>query len=191
MKKIFIFFIFPFLILGNTNCGYTLKHRLKDVFKDSRGIFVPVFGNETDETGVETIFTDALIRELQSRHEVVIRSKRDAGLELRGTLTHINHAPTAFTDTGYRGLQGYKRLPSEFGVDVGIVLILRRVGSGSYIWRKSFTSFRRVDGTLGRTFDYQAPSSVGLLNQSIVESIYTDIARDIMRDVYDEMVESI
>ena len=38
--------IFTALIL--TQCGYTLQHRLKDVFTDSKGIFVPVFDNKTN-----------------------------------------------------------------------------------------------------------------------------------------------
>ena len=42
---------------------------------------------------------------------------------------------------------------------------------------------------VNRTYNYEAPSSIGLLTQSLIDSSYSDIARDIMRDVYDEMVE--
>src|SRR5258708_4863845 len=50
-----------------SSCGYTLNHRLKEVFREDRSLFVPVFDNLTDETGVELVFTNALLREIKSR----------------------------------------------------------------------------------------------------------------------------
>ncbi|MBI4403033.1 MAG: hypothetical protein HY537_02660 [Deltaproteobacteria bacterium] len=170
-------------------CGYTLRHRLKESFVNEKGIFVPVFDNRTDETGVERVFTNALIRELLSRREVIIADRSQAGLELKGAVERIDQGPTAFTDPGFRGLQPYRRLPTEMGVTVVLSLSLNDLRTGGRIWSQSFTGFRRVATPANRTYDFEAPSSAGLITQSIVESLYADIARDIMRDVYDDMVE--
>ena len=177
------------LCLLLSGCGYTLNHRLKDTFRQSRGIFVPVFDNQTEQTGAEIIFTNALVRELASRHEVPLKKRDDGALELHGTLLRIDVAPTVQSDLGFQGLQSYRRLPSEIGITVVMGLILSDPKTSQVLWAKQFTGFLRVDGLLNRTFDYSAPSSVGMTTQSIVESQYPDIAQRIMRDVYDEMVE--
>jgi|GEM_PF-1301133 len=176
-------------LLFFTHCGYTLSHRLVDSFRDVKGVFVPVFENKTDEVGAERIFTNALIRELASRREVILTSREEGGLELSGMISSIEYNPTAFTEPGFKGLQSYRRLPTEMGVRVTIILTLTDPKTHRVLWTKPISGFRRVDTPLGRTFDFEAPSSVGLTTQSIVESLYTDIARDIMRDAYDEMVE--
>jgi hypothetical protein len=177
------------LLLSLPHCGYTLNHRLKDSFQYKNGIFVPVFTNRTDEIGAELVFTNALIRELTSRREVLISSRDAGGLELRGEIASISTTPTAYTANGFQGLQSYRRLPSQLGVAATITLSLVDPKSQGVLWTKTFTNFRRTDAPLNRTYDYQAPTSVGPLTQSVVEALYVDIARDMMRDVYDEMVE--
>jgi Lipopolysaccharide-assembly len=169
-------------------CGYTLKHRIKEAFTVKGGIFIPVFDNLTDETGTEKYFTDALIRELISRREVVVSGKQEAGVELRGILQKIEVAPTAYSNLGFGGMPGYRRLPSELGVRVTLWLTLYSK-TGQELWGKQFVGFRRVDAPLNRTFDYQAASATGMFSQSVWEAIYPDIARDMMRDVYDELVD--
>ncbi|MBI1860708.1 MAG: hypothetical protein HYR96_07315 [Deltaproteobacteria bacterium] len=177
------------LALALSGCGYTLNHRLKDSFYDKRGIFVPLFVNRSDELGAERAFTNAIIHELQSRREVTITSREAAGLELAGEITSIGYGPTALTSYGYGGLQGFRRIPNEYGVKVTIMLRLKDPKSGAELWSNTFSGFRRANVDTTRTFDYQAPSGIGASTQSIINSLYDDIARDIMRDVYDDMVE--
>jgi len=174
-----------FLLNG---CGYTLSHRLKDTFTDKKGIFVPVFANQTQEVGAERVFTNALIRELQSRGEITMTSRDQGGLELFGTITAIEILPTAWTDRGLKGIPDFRRLPSELSIEVRIELALNDPAKGE-VWRANFSGRRKVETPLDRTYNYQAPSSLGLLTQSLAESRYADIARDIVRDVYDEMVQ--
>lgn len=180
-------FALVFLLIF-THCGYTLQHRLKESFQAPNGIFVPVFDNLTNETGAERVFTNALIRELTSRHEVVLGTRENGAIELRGVLERIDASPTAYTEPGFKGLAPFKRLPSEIGVSVSLTLTL--MVTGRVEWVKSFQGYRRVNAPLKRTFDFEAPSSVGPITQSLVFSTYFEIARDIMRDVYDEMVEN-
>lgn len=178
-----------FWVVGIGGCGYTLSHRLKDTFHDKRGIFVPVFDNYTEEIGAERVFTNALIRELQSRGEIVISSRAQGALELRGEIARINVEATALTEKGFDGLADFRRIPSETGIKVEVGLRLIDPKDGRQLWASSFSGFRRVLAPVDRTRDYQAASATGPITQSIIETKFNDIARDIVRDVYDEMIE--
>ena len=180
--------LFIFFFLFATHCGYTLKHSLKDIFITQKGIFVPVFDNRTDETGIEKIFTNAMLRELKNHEEIILTNQKEGALELKGEITKIIRNPTAYTDTGFRGLQSYVRLPSEYGVEVQLKLVLWDNQKKETLWSESFSSFRRVDAPINRTYDFQAPSSIGPITDSLIESTYAMIARDVMKDVYDRMV---
>ena len=182
------FFIF-FLFILVPGCGYTLNHRLKAPFTGEKGIFVPVFSNNTEETGAERVFTNALIREVESRGDIVVSTRESGAMELKGTITGISYGPTAFSETGFKGLQYYRRLPVELGLTVSLFLALVDPKTGAMVWSGSFSGFRRVAAPLNRTYSFEAPSSVGLLTQSLIAATYANVARDIMRDVYDEMVE--
>lgn len=177
------------LLLILSGCGYTLQHRLKEGFDNPRGIYVPVFDNSTDEIGAERIFTDAFIRELQSRGGMVITQRREGAYEVRGTIQKITYSHTNLTPMSYGGLQDYRRLPTEILVEATIALSLVDPVSGKVFWNGSFSNFRRVAAELSRTHNYEAPSSLGILQQSLIESQYPAIARDIMRDVYDSILE--
>jgi len=177
------------LLLLLPQCGYNLRYRLKDRYVGENGVFVPVFDNFTDDVGVEMIFTNALIRELTSRREVVLTSRKPGVLEIKGTVVRVEKTPTVQSDPGFKGLQPYRRLPTEYGVKIVVRFEIRQTGSGALLMDKEFEGFRRVNAPLGRTYDYEAPSSLGMYTQSFLESSYMEVARIIMRDVYDDMVE--
>ena len=181
--------ILPILLLLLSGCGYTLQHRLKEPFTSPRGVFVRMFDNQTDEVGVESVFTNALVRELLGHDELkVVRSTGDA-LELWGTVDSISHGVTSFTDPGFSGLSETRRMPAEIGISVGITLKLWDPKGAKFIWSRGFSFENRVGAPIDRASDRQAPSSVGLITQSLLESRYQEIARDMMRDVFDDMVE--
>jgi hypothetical protein len=175
-----------FLLQG---CGYTLQHRVKSGFANPQGLFVPLFTNMTEEIGAERVLTDAFIRELQSRGGIVITHRKAGAYEVRGTVTGISYSPTALTPLSFGGLQSYRRLPTEIQVQISVAITLVNPQTEEVLWSGSFSNFRRLPAILSRTHDYEAPSSLGLLQQSLIESQYPLIARDIMRDVYDSILE--
>ncbi len=177
------------LALVISGCGYTLSHRLRSEFQSNRGFFVPVFDNQTEETGAERIFTSALIKELESHGNIVMDHGGKDGLELRGVVTGISYTPSVLSDFGYLGLQSYRRIPVELGLNVSVNLALVDTRTSKVLWSGGFSGFRRVEAPVNRTYDFEAPSSLGLFTLSLVEARYQDVARDIMRDVYDAMVE--
>lgn len=178
--------LFVGLISG---CGYTLNHRLQDNFNSPRGLFVPVFTNRTQEVGSEIIFTDALVRELLSHGEKVAWEESDDTLKLRGTVTQIDRAVEVQSAAGVKGLQAYQRVPDQIGVRVFVLMELVDPRTKTVKWSKDFSTYRRVSAPLDRMTDADSPSSLGLITESLIENSYPLIARDLMRDVYDSMVE--
>lgn len=170
-------------------CGYSLQHRLMEGFANPQGLYVPVFENGTDEIGAERVFTDAFIRELQSRGGITITQRKKGAYEVRGAIQRISYTPTNLTPMAFGGLQDYRRLPTEILVEAVVGLSLVDPATGKIFWSGSFSNFRRVAAELSRTHNYESPSSLGVLQQSLIESQYAAIARDIMRDVYDSILE--
>lgn len=178
------------LFLGLLNgCGYTLNHRLQESLRSPHGIFVPVFDNQTQEVGAEAVFTDAFIRELLSHGEKISQNKESGALEVKGTVTQIQRLVEVQSGAGLQGLQAYQRVPDQIGVRAYILIQLIEPKTQKVVWANEFNAYRRVSAPLNRMMDVDAPSSLGLITESLIENSYDLIARDLMRDVYDSMVE--
>lgn len=186
--KAFAFFSLLFWTLL-PGCGYTLNHRLQDTFKNQQGFFIPVFDNKTQEVGSEIVFTNALIRELVSHGEKTTPDKKEGMVELRGTLTQVQRGVEVQSAAGFRRLQPYQRIPDQIGVRAFVLIELWDPENQKVKWSREFSAYRRVSAPLNRTMDVDAPSSLGIATESLIENSYQLIARDIMRDVYDAMVE--
>ena len=170
-------------------CGYTLQHRLKEPLASAKGVFIPIFRNDTEEVGAERFFTNMLIRELRSHRSLPVMAKDDSDYTLEGTLTALTLRPSALTEPGFQGLDQLHRIPTELEVSATVLLRLYRTKTLEQIWAQNYSAARRVATPVDRTYDFQAPSSLGLITQSIGEAQFSEVARDIVRDVYDEMVE--
>lgn len=190
-------FIYIGMICLLVRCGYTLNHRLKETFlTEKRGVFIPLFTNNTPEVGTEVVFTNALIRELESHGEKVASKKEDAGLEIRGVIHQVAYQTDVYSSPETKGdpprepgLFSYARIPDQIGVRVVLSIEVWDTRKNELRWQNNFSQFRRVSAPLNRVSDRDAPSSLGLITQSIIESSYPDIARDVMRDLYDLMVD--
>ena len=182
------------IIFFTSGCGYTLSHRLKNVFNDSQGIFVPIFSNNTEELGAEMVFTNALMRELKVHQSFLIADKKEsADLELKGMIEQISYQPTALYSPagGVNKLQSYVTLPDQLNVVASVRLNLINTKTKEILWTRSASASRIVSAFLGRTGDKEAASGFGLFTQSLIDSRYSELARDIMRDMYDSMLENL
>lgn len=182
------------ILFFTSGCGYTLSHRLKNVFNDSQGVFVPIFSNNTEELGAEMVFTNALLRELKVHQSFLIADKKDSiGLELKGIIEQISYQPTALYAPagGVNKLQSYVTLPDQLNVVATVRLNLINTKTKEILWTRSASASRIVSAFLGRTGDKEAASGFGLFTQSLIDSRYSELARDIMRDMYDSMLENL
>ncbi len=189
-----------FRVLGFTclvlsvGCGYTLSHRVKKVFEDPKGVFVPIFTNKTEELGAELVFTNALLRELKVHQTLkFVDQKASTPLELRGVIEQISYQPTAFYAPlqGVNKLQSYSMVPDQINLVATVKLNLVNRETQEVLWTHTVSGSRIVSAYLGRTGDKEGASSFGIYTQSLIDARYSDVARDIMRDIYDSMLESL
>ena len=182
------------VLLGISGCGYTLSHRVKNVFDGPKGLYVPVFSNQTEEMGAETVFTNALLREL-TLHETLklVNSKESSPLELRGTLEKITYQPTALyaPSAAVNKLQPYSNVPDQINLVATVRVDLFDREAKKVIWTQTVNGSRIVSAYLERTGDKEAASGFGTYTQSLIDGRYSDIARDMMRDLYDSMLETL
>jgi len=179
---------------GFVGCGYSLSHRLKTVFDNSNGVFVPVFKNETEELGAEMVFTNALLRELKVHQKFNVAENKDSTpLELQGVVEQISYQPTALyaPAQGVNKLQPYSNIPDQINLVATVRLDLINKETKKVVWTQKASGSRIVGAYLGRTGDKEAASGFGTYTQSLIDVRYSDVARDIMRDMYDSMAESL
>jgi len=189
---------FRFFILIPTlfflGCGYSLSHRVKKVFEHPQGVFVSIFTNDTEEMGAEMVFTNALLRELKVHQNIrLVDRKESTPLELKGVVEKIAYQPSAFfaPAAGTNKLQSYVMMPDQINVVATIKLNLINRETKEVLWSQSTSGSRIVSANLTRTGDKEGASGFGIYTQSLIDARYGDIARDIMRDMYDSMVESL
>lgn len=183
---------FLLLLLGIEGCGYTLSHRLKNVFDQPKGVFVSIFSNETEELGAEMVFTNALLRELTLHQQFrLVNHRETTPFEIRGFLEKITYQPTALyaPSPGVNKLQSYSTVPDQINLVATVRVELFDREAKKVIWSQSVSGSRIVSAYLARTGDKEAASGFGTYTQSLIDARYSDIARDMMRDLYDSMVE--
>ena len=186
-------FLFCLLFLVG-GCGYTLSHRVKNVFDQPKGIFVPVFANQTEEMGAELVFTNAFLREL-TLHQTfrLVDVKETTPLELRGTVEKIIYQPTALygPSPAVNKLQPYSNVPDQINLVATVRVDLFDRESKKVVWTQTVNGSRIVSAYLARTGDREAASGFGTYTQSLIDARYADVARDMMRDLYDTMLEAL
>jgi outer membrane lipopolysaccharide assembly protein LptE/RlpB len=94
------------LLMMASGCGYhstTAAHQLPGI----KVLAVPSFVNQTHTYHVETLLTNAVIREFNTRTQYrVVNSDADADAVLRGTVTSAEVAPVAYDSVTGRAASG-------------------------------------------------------------------------------------
>ena len=94
------------LLSALTGCiGYTLGNNLPPGI---RSVFVPVFVNQADEPGLETLTTSATIAEFQKDGSLKVSPREQANSIIEVTLTHYTLAPLRFRKDQTTTAQEYR-----------------------------------------------------------------------------------
>jgi hypothetical protein len=110
LKKIFWryigYFIFPTVLFG-TGCGYHLQGGETNLPPDVRSLAIPIFANQTIQTGIESEVTRALVNKFISAKRLTVRGQNSADALLTGTVKSFITSSVAVTagtqiTTGYR-----------------------------------------------------------------------------------------
>lgn len=175
-------------------CGYTAIQKDRPLAGGYTLAAVPVFINRTQETGVESIFTNALKKELYRSGFVGVADREVAPVSIVGTIENIRyHRGAQFTGTDsdtsgkVAALPHLAVLTTEYRIQVFVDLKIVRNASGEEIWQGNFQGER----------NYLAPqigtesinSSNALYNHSARLLNIKIMAKDIMSEAYARMTE--
>lgn len=150
---------------------------------------VPVFRNVTQEVGLETYFTNEMIRQLSRSGVARVVAKADAGVVLEGIIEDLRFDRSAkATQNEIRLLPLGSVLTTEYRIHVTTKVRLRRVSDNKILWEDTFRNER----------SYFAPQlgSAGinsadvLYNQSARQHNFAKMAEDMMIEAHDRMTEN-
>jgi len=179
------------LVLTFSGCAYKLSNRVDNLPGNAKVIFIPVFKNESTESQVESLFTDALKNEtLRSGYARLSNSENGADAVLLGTIKIVD----VINDEFVLEAQNTKYLPKDSilstkaTVKVSVDLVLKKKGSSEVLWTGGFTQSK----------DYTPPqvtlptlnSTNNLYNLSARRDTLSKISKEMMQLAFDRMVDN-
>jgi len=130
---------FVFVVSFFIGCGYHFKGKENNLPKDIQRISIPIFKNDTTETNIENLFTNALISEFVKGKELRLVDVGQADAIIYGTLKEF-HDDTLTYSAGGRVSQYRVRIVAEVS--------LVRAKTDEVVWRaKNLQEFEDYDAS--------------------------------------------
>jgi outer membrane lipopolysaccharide assembly protein LptE/RlpB len=93
MRRLSLGIFLAFLCVAG--CGYQLRGRETNLPPDIHSVAIPIFGNRTDQTGIETEVTRALVEKFISTKRLSVSPRDSADSFLTGTVRSFTTYPVA------------------------------------------------------------------------------------------------
>ena len=165
-NELFLSLLFSILILG---CGgYRFASDYNNLPKDIKSISIPFFKNETFESNIEAIFTNALINEFIKNKKITVRTS-GADATLLGVVKEFRTGTIAYSRED-RVL--------EYRAFVTLELTLKRNDTGEIIWRKP---------RMMHDEEYKVVSDIAFTEANKKAAIQK-IATELAEQIYEELV---
>jgi hypothetical protein len=124
VQRHFLFSLIFFLSVG-TGCGYRFAGEGFGPSSEIRSIAIPTFNNETYEAGIETIVTNALLKELIKDRRLDVVGQNEADAIMEGTVTSFTTSSVAYDPSG---------VVLEYRTWVTLNVIVKRNRRGEILW---------------------------------------------------------
>ena len=152
-------------------CGYHFKGKANNLPKDIKSISIPIFKNETTETNIENLFTNALIAQFVRSKEFKITDVDKADAVIYGVLKSYNNDTLTYAGGGK---------VSQYRVRIVADVSLVRRKTGEVIWRaKHLSEFENYDA-----------STNTIENEANKEKAIRRLAKFMAEIIHDRMLEN-
>lgn len=182
-----------FLVLHCAGCAYRFGYVQRDLPGGYKQVAIPVFKNATQEVGLETYFTNELVRQFNRSQVAQVADKAQAPVTIDGQVKSVTYRQTSTVD-GNKVDENKINIPSnavlavEYRVVVNADLVLRRNSDNKILWQGAFNN----------ESVYAAPqvgmpivNSVNpLYNHSARIELFETMARDMMAEAHNRMTEN-
>lgn len=160
-----------FIILFLLGCGYHFKGKENNLPKDIQTIAIPIFKNNTTETNIENLFTNAVIAEFVKGKELKLVDVDQADAVIYGTLKEYHNDTLTYSGGGR---------VSQYRVRIVAEVSLVRAKTGKVIWRaKNLQEFE----------DYDASTDT-ITNEARKKKAIQKVAKFMAEMIHDRMLEN-
>ncbi len=174
-----------------SSCAYRLGDSDRQIPGGYRTVAIPVFQNRTLEAGIESYFSNALVREFERGRVGRVAEKSEAQTTLEGTIESVGYAVSTQiqnTPETNQFLPFGTILNTEYRINLMTTLRLRRNSDQKILWEGSFNGER----------SYLAPqigkpgvnSANAVYNQSARYQNIQAMATDLMNEAHNRITEN-
>jgi len=156
--------LFFLLLLAAGGCGYQLQGKGTPSDPGIQAVAIPLFGNRTAQTGIESEVTRALVEKFVSSRRIAVSSQGAADALLIGTVKSFATTSVAVT-TGTQVTTGYR-------ATLTVEVMLQGRGDGKVHWKEEITEWRNypVVSDLSATENYKR-EAIRLISERLAERI--------------------
>lgn len=156
--------VLALLVLGAVSCGYGREGRGVNLDPTVHRVSIPTFRNDTFESGLESLVTDALRDEFLLHRFVELTNTEDADAVVVGVIRKFNTKAISFAQSDFA---------VEYRASMQVHIKVVRP-DGSVVWN---------DRNVAEISDYLAPPDI-LQSESNKREAAREIARKMARDVH-------
>lgn len=180
------------VLLSLTACaGYHMGDSDRQIPGGYRTVAIPVFQNKSMETGIETYFTNALVREFERGRVGKVTERSEAQTTLEGTIDSVQYVVTTQINNTLSGggfLGPNMVLNTEYRILLATTLRLRRNSDQKILWEGTFNGER----------SYLTPQ-IGIEGLNSADATYNQSARyqniqamatDLMNEAHNRITEN-
>ena len=120
-----------FLLAG---CGYHVRGRETNLPPGIHSVAIPIFANRTDQTGIETDVTRALVEKFISTRRLSITTGNSADALLTGSVTSFIITPVAVTSS--------TQVSTEYRATLTLEFTFQGVKDGKVLFREAMNDWR-------------------------------------------------
>ncbi|RYZ77163.1 MAG: hypothetical protein EOP05_02770 [Proteobacteria bacterium] len=175
---------------GVSGCAYRVGDFDRQIPGGYKTIAIPVFVNKTMEAGIETYFTNAVIREFQRGRVGRVLSKADAQTTLEGSIDSVSYRVTSQvnSDDTTLGIPEKTILNTEYRIVLVTSIRVRRNSDQKILWEGSFNGERSY--LAPRIGAESVNTSNAIYNQSARNQNIATMASDLMIEAHNRITEN-
>jgi len=189
MRAIFTLVTILFLAGG---CSYRWGFRERAVPGGYKQVAVPIFKNRSQQVGIETDFTNALILQFERSQVAQVTSRAVAPVRIDGEITKVTVMGTGGGILG--GADPTNPLPTdsalwtEYQIDVEARVTVRRQSDEKVLWTSFFHEQKNYQSP--RIGEPVVNSANATYNASALRNTMGDLAEEMMSEAHDRITEN-
>lgn len=132
MKRLIHCILLGTLLLAG--CGYQVRGRETNLPPGIHSVAIPIFANRTEQTGIETDVTQALVAKFISTKQLSVTTQNSADALLSGTVISFSTAPVTVTTS--------TQVSTEYRATVIVGFSFQALKDGKVLFREEMSEWR-------------------------------------------------